>query len=178
MVAGMLGGVLSSLPNQRYIFSARAIQRRFFPRRHPTALVIFSTRNFQLNETLTPMESLFNKNESIINWTMVYTHNECRTKACFEQKNQIRSIEGELERRVIKHFLPSFDPHSDFMCHWQNVRNFRSYFWTKCKVNFEPIFEQNVNFGPILEKNANFGPIFVWFSSSCVIELVAKPGCF
>ena len=38
---------------------------------------------------------------------------------------------------------------------------FRSYFRTKCNVNFEPIFEQNVNFGPIFEKNANFGPIFV-----------------
>ena len=52
LVAGMSGGVLSSLPNRRYIFSARPIQRRFFPRRHPRALVIFSSRKIQHNVTI------------------------------------------------------------------------------------------------------------------------------
>ena len=55
-----------------------------------------------------------------------------------------------------------FTTYSDFICHWQNVRNFRSYFQTKCKVNFEPIFEQNVtiNFEANFKQNANFDPIF------------------
>ena len=35
---------------------------------------------------------------------------------------------------------------------WRNIRNFRSYFWTKCKckLNFEPIFEQTADFGLVL----------------------------
>ena len=34
---------------------------------------------------------------------------------------------------------------SDFICHWQNVRNFGPIFEQNVTINFEPIFEQNAD---------------------------------
>ena len=50
--------------------------------------------------------------------------------------------------------------YSDFICHWQNVRNFGPIFEQNVTINFEPIFKQNANFDPIFEKSVYFGPIF------------------
>ena len=49
---------------------------------------------------------------------------------------------------------------SDFICHWQNVRNFRSYFWTKCNYKFRTYFLTKCKFRSYFRKKCVFRSYF------------------
>ena len=52
------------------------------------------------------------------------------------------------------------NPYSDFICHWQNVRNFRSYFRTKCNYKFRTYFRTKCKFRSYFRKKCVFRSYF------------------